>query len=399
MNTLISPNDTWMLLAIMCASVVLAMYLEQTKKWAANISGSIIVLVIALVLVNLRVIPTAASVFDDMVWGYAVPMAIPLLLLKTNIKRIWTETHRLLAIFLIGSVGTICGVLAAYMLLSPFVPSLAQAAAMMTGSYIGGGVNFTALADAFRADSSLTSATTVADNLNMAIYFLVLIAFARNAFLRRHYPHPYSDQAGGDKETTQAASYWKQKPISLRDIAIDLAYTVLVVTISRALGRWCLAMIPQGGWFLSMLRTFFGSQYIWITTISMLFATFCSPQAERMSGAEEIGTYLIYLFFFAIGVPASIGAILRSAPLMLLFCLIIVLVNMLFCLIGGKLIGSSLEEILLASNANIGGPTTAAGMAISQGWTKLITPCMLVGTFGYVIGTYAGVIVGTLLGA
>lgn len=399
MNTLISPNDTWMLLAIMCASVALAMYLEQTKKWAANISGSIIVLVIALVLVNLRVIPTAASVFDDMVWGYAVPMAIPLLLLKTNIKRIWTETHRLLAIFLIGSVGTICGVLAAYMLLSPFVPSLAQAAAMMTGSYIGGGVNFTALADAFHADSSLTSATTVADNLNMAIYFLVLIAFARNAFLWRHYPHPYSDQAGGDKETTQAASYWKQKPISLRDIAIDLAYTVLVVTISRALGRWCLAMIPQGGWFLSMLRTFFGSQYIWITTISMLFATFCSPQAERMSGAEEIGTYLIYLFFFAIGVPASIGAILRSAPLMLLFCLIIVLVNMLFCLIGGKLIGSSLEEILLASNANIGGPTTAAGMAISQGWTKLITPCMLVGTFGYVIGTYAGVIVGTLLGA
>lgn len=399
MNTLISPNDTWMLLAIMCASVALAMYLEQTRKWAANISGSIIVLVIALVLVNLRVIPTAASVFDDMVWGYAVPMAIPLLLLKTNIKRIWTETHRLLAIFLIGSVGTICGVLAAYMLLSPFVPSLAQAAAMMTGSYIGGGVNFTALADAFRADSSLTSATTVADNLNMAIYFLVLIAFARNAFLRRHYPHPYSDQAGGDKETTQAASYWKQKPISLRDIAIDLAYTVLVVTISRALGRWCLAVIPQGGWFLSMLRTFFGSQYIWITTISMLFATFCSPQAERMSGAEEIGTYLIYLFFFAIGVPASIGAILRSAPLMLLFCLIIVLVNMLFCLIGGKLIGSSLEEILLASNANIGGPTTAAGMAISQGWTKLITPCMLVGTFGYVIGTYAGVIVGTLLGA
>ena len=399
MNTLISPNDTWMLLAIMCASVALAMYLEQTKKWAANISGSIIVLVIALVLVNLRVIPTAASVFDDMVWGYAVPMAIPLLLLKTNIKRIWTETHRLLAIFLIGSVGTICGVLAAYMLLSPFVPSLAQAAAMMTGSYIGGGVNFTALADAFHADSSLTSATTVADNLNMAIYFLVLIAFARNAFLRRHYPHPYSGQAGGDKETTQAASYWKQKPISLRDIAIDLAYTVLVVTISRALGRWCLAMIPQGGWFLSMLRTFFGSQYIWITTISMLFATFCSPQAERMSGAEEIGTYLIYLFFFAIVVPASIGAILRSAPLMLLFCLIIVLVNMLFCLIGGKLIGSSLEEILLASNANIGGPTTAAGMAISQGWTKLITPCMLVGTFGYVIGTYAGVIVGTLLGA
>ena len=54
---------------------------------------------------------------------------------------------------------------------------------------------------------------------------------------------------------------------------------------------------------------------------------------------------------------------------------------------------------ILASNANIGGPTTAAGMAISQGWSKLVGPIMLVGTFGYVIGTYLGVMVGTILGA
>jgi hypothetical protein len=52
----------------------------------------------------------------------------------------------------------------------------------------------------------------------------------------------------------------------------------------------------------------------------------------------------------------------------------------------------------LASNANIGGPTTAAGMAISQGWYRLVGPCMLVGTFGYVIGTYLGIIVGSMLG-
>ena len=38
-------------------------------------------------------------------------------------------------------------------------------------------------------------------------------------------------------------------------------------------------------------------------------------------------------------------------------------------------------------------------MAISQGWTRLVGPSMLVGTFGYVIGTYLGIIVGSLLGA
>ena len=52
--------------------------------------------------------------------------------------------------------------------------------------------------------------------------------------------------------------------------------------------------------------------------------------------------------------------------LLLIYALIIVAVNMLFSLIFGKLFHFNLEEIILASNANIGGPTTAAGMAISQ---------------------------------
>ena len=148
-----------------------------------------------------------------------------------------------------------------------------------------------------------------------------------------------------------------------------------------------------------MLNTFFGSQYVWITNFSLIWSTCFEKQASNMRGAQEIGTWLIYLFFFAIGVPASVGMLIRSAPILLLFCMIIVLVNMLFCFLGGKLFKFDLEEIILASNANIGGPTTAAGMAISQGWVKLIGPCMLVGTFGYVIGTWLGILVGSLLGA
>ena len=44
-------------------------------KWASKISGAIITLVIALVLVNIHVIPDSAPVFDDIVWGYAVEMS------------------------------------------------------------------------------------------------------------------------------------------------------------------------------------------------------------------------------------------------------------------------------------------------------------------------------------
>ena len=402
-RTLIKADNDWALMAILFTATALAIWLEQKYKWASKISGAIITLIIAIALVNLHVIPDSAPVFDDIVWGYAVPLAIPLLLLQTNIRKIRNETGRFLLIFLIGAVGTVAGTILATLLLGGAVEGLPGAAAMMTGSYIGGGVNFTAIADAFHVSGTLISATTVADNLNMAIYFLVLLGIAGNAFFRKHYSHPHIDEVAskgkpGDTETL-AKQYWTRKDVSLKDIAVDLAYAAVIVFLSKLIGGYFSGLIPTDNWFLQMLNTFFGSQYVWITNFSVIFATCFSKQAGEMHGAQEIGTWLIYLFFFVIGVPASIGVLVRNAPILLLFCMIIVLINMAFCFLGGKLLKFDLEDIILASNANIGGPTTAAGMAISQGWVKLIGPCMLVGTFGYVIGTWLGILVGSLLGA
>ena len=391
-------------MSVMLISVAVSVYLEQTYAWASRISGAVIALIFALVLVNTNIIPPHAELYDDIVWGYVVPIAIPLLLLQTNIVKIWRETGRLLVIFLIGAAGTICGALIGCAILGSAIDGLPKVAAMMTGSYIGGGVNFTALADAFKVSGTLVSSTIVADNLNMAIYFLILLAIAGNAFFRRVYTHPLIDavekNGESDEGKTLAAQYWGRKDISLRDIAMCVTYAVVVVTVSKFIGATLGTVIsPDANWFTKMCNTFLGSQYVWITLISMIFATFFEKQASSMNGAQEIGTFFIYMFFFVIGVPASIMEILTNAPLLFVFCLIMVVVNMLFCLIGGKMLGFALEDILVASNANIGGPTTAAGMAISQGWNALVGPAMLVGTLGYVIGTYLGIIVGSLLGA
>ena len=404
MDTLIHPENTWVLMSVMMAAVAASIYLEQRYAWASRLSGAVIALLIALALVNTGIIPAHAVLYDDIVWGYVVPLAIPLLLLQTNIRRIWRETGRLLAIFLIGSVGTVAGAVIGCVLLRTSIDGLPQVAAMMTGSYIGGGVNFTALADAFKVSGTLVSSTIVADNLNMALYFLILLGIAGNSFFRRFYPHPLInevEQSGVSEEgKTLAASYWGRKDVSLRDIAMCVTYAVVVVTISKFLGATLSALVPpDGSWLSKMGGTFLGSQYVWITLISMIFASVFEKQTNSMNGAQEIGTFFIYMFFFVIGVPASIMEILTNAPMLFVFCFIMVVVNMLFCLIGGKILNFALEDILVASNANIGGPTTAAGLAISQGWTKLVGPAMLVGTFGYAIGTYIGIIVGSILGA
>jgi uncharacterized membrane protein len=79
--------------------------------------------------------------------------------------------------------------------------------------------------------------------------------------------------------------------------------------------------------------------------------------------------------------------------MLFIFCFIIAVVNLGFTLAAGKLFRLNLEELLLASNATLGGPPSAASMAISCGWSRLVLPALLAGLWGYVIGTPIGVMV------
>ena len=116
-HTLIQADDTWGLLGVMCVSVALAIWLEQKYRWASRISGCIIALILAMVMGNTGIIPTSSVLYDDIVWGVVVPMGIPLLLLECNLKKIWRDAGRMLAVFLIGALGTLFGAFLAFFVL------------------------------------------------------------------------------------------------------------------------------------------------------------------------------------------------------------------------------------------------------------------------------------------
>lgn len=400
MNSFISPDNSWALWSILIGIAALSIYLEQTYKWASRITGAIIGLVIAMLLANFNVIPTAAPTYD-VVWGYVVPLAIPLLLFNANIKKIWRESGRFMIMFLLSSVGTIVGVFVSFALLKNAIPDLYKMAAIMTGSYIGGGVNFAAMAESFGAGESWISALTVADNLLMAVFFFALLAIPSIKFFLSRFTHPYVDEvnaAAVNKEgETLASQYWGRKDISLKDIAFSVALAFAIVWVSTELAAFLASVIPGGNFFMDLLQGLLGNKYLMITTITMSLATFAPGFMGSINGAQEIGTFLIYIFLVVIGVPASLTVILTQAPLLLVFTLIIVIINLVISLIFGKIFKFDLEEILLASNANIGGPTTAVAMAIAKGWNRLIGPTMLAGVMGYIIGNYLGIFMGNLL--
>jgi uncharacterized membrane protein len=399
-QTLIQADDTITLWGILIVWASVSIYLEQRYSWASKISGAIIALVGAVFLSNTGIIPTESPVYDS-VWGVIVPLAIPLLLFHVNIKKIWKESGRLLIVFLLSSVGTVAGTIISFFLLKDYIPYLDKIGAMMSASYIGGGVNFAAMAAKFEAPGELVSAAVVADNLMMAIYFIILMIIPTLAFFRKRYsiPHVLEVESGNNNENgkTLAESFWKRKDISLKDIALSVGTAFFLVIISFKIAGFFDTLIPSGedaSILFNLLNGIVGDKYLVLTTITFTVLLLFPRYFDNINGSQEIGTYLIYIFFVVIGIPASIPLIIKNAPLLLLFVFIIVLINMIVSLVAGKLLKANLEDILLASNANIGGPTTAAALAIAKGWKDLIGPILVVGTIGYIIGNY----VGTLLG-
>ncbi|GEN83780.1 putative membrane protein YjcL [Sporosarcina luteola] len=399
-KTLIQPDDMITLWGIIVVWAAVSIFLEQRFSWASKISGAIIALVGAIVLSNTGVIPTESPVYDA-IWAFIIPLAIPLLLFHVNFKKIWQESGRMLIIFLLSSIGTVAGTIISFFLLKDHIPYLDKIGAMMSASYVGGGVNFAAMAGKFEAPGEMVSATIVADNLMMAIYFVVLMIIPTMAFFRKRFAHPHVLEVeagkGENDGKTLAESFWARKDISLKDMALSVGTAFFLVIVSFKIAAFLDGVIPSGedvSFFMNLLNGLFGDKYLVLTTITFLALALFPRYFEGINGSQEIGTLLIYLFFVVIGVPASIPLIIQNAPLLLIFVAIIVIVNMIISLVAGKLFKYNLEEILLVSNANIGGPTTAAAMAIAKGWKNLIGPILVVGTIGYIIGNYIGTTLG-----
>ena len=87
-----------------------------------------------------------------------------------------------------------------------------------------------------------------------------------------------------------------------------------------------------------------------------------------------------------IGASGNIGNVITTEPSIILFIVVQLVVHL--AILGfGKVFGFELKQLLLASNANVGGPTTACGMATTKGWSSLVVPSLLVGIFGILIGS------------
>ena len=371
MDTLVSAENHWALWAILLAAGAFGLWAERTR-WGAKLSGAVIAIGVAFVLSNLRVIPSSAPAYD-VVWTFLVPLAIPLLLFTADLKRILREAGPTLLAFAAGAVGTVAGTWLAFQLL-PLGEEGWKLAGIFCATYVGGSLNYMATAEALGLRSGdLLAAGVAADNLAMALYFLVLFALPSMPWLRRRFARRVPEETGESprKETGPR--------IDTRSMATALAIAATMCAVGYGLAG-ALGIGSAG--------------ILFVTALTVALATVFPTRLGSVAGAHEVGVLLMQVFFAVIGASASIGLVIRHGSMLFVFAIAILTVHLLVILVAGRLLRLDLAEIVIASNANMGGPTSAAAMAVARRWETLVIPAVLCGTLGYASATFIGVAVG-----
>lgn len=395
--SLIPATDTWTLLALVVGGTAVSIALERRYRWAAALSAPVIALLIAMVLSNTTIMPAEAPAYD-LVGDWLVPIALPLLLLRANLVLIARKTGKLLIAFNLAAIGTILGAVIAYLLLKDKIPEPEKAAGIMTASYIGGMVNFVAVATSTNAAGSMTSSLIVADNIIMAGLFLALFWMIGTAAFRKFFRVQYPLNASETNDGTDAPDTPAPRPVlDILDLAISLGVALGIAAAAMTLQRWLISVLQPGE--TDMWKKLATNKFMLLTGVSLTAATLFPKWLSNLKSAEPVGSFLLYLYLFCVGLPADVRAMFLPGDAgavmyhLFLFCFIMAASNLIFVTVTGKLFGLSLEDIVLASNASVGGPPTAAAMAISKGWSRLVLPALLAGLYGYAVGTPLGLLV------
>ena len=386
--SLITPENHLVLFAVIVGTAALGIWSEH-KKWFGKVSGILITMIVMSVLSMSGVVPVASNPklkveVYDLIFSYFIPLSIPLMLMGSNVMRIIREGGKLLVAFLIGALGVVLGSFIAYYFIDLGTDS-GNTAGVIAATLIGGSMNFIATGEILNFSTHpLFSATIAVDNFAANAYILMLFAIPSIKFLAGFFVKPKSENLEAAEKDQNEIPY----PITIERIALSMLIAALVAGVGSLIS-------PAIQYLFSSKMSM---NILIITIISVLIANIFPGKLKKLEDtAFAIGLWMMYIFLAAIGASTNLNDILHVGPAVLGFYLIIMFFHLIFMVSLAKIFKLDVYEVIIASAANIMGPSVAAPMAASLGQKKLITPGILVGILGYVIGTFIGVSIAMVL--
>ena len=407
MNTALVTNDAVVLglLATILGGVFYANNHPAFKKFFTYVPALLICYFLPSLLNTFGIVDGDASRVYHVASRYLLPACLVLLLLNLDLKAILNLGPKAGIMFLTGTVGIVIGGPIALLVMSAIFPdmigvdgpnSVWRGMTTVAGSWIGGGANQAAMKEIYEVGGDIFSSMVTVDIVVANLWMAVLLIMAGRA-------KQIDAAAGADTSTIDALRIKAEKYNSENDkmptvadlmfiVAVGFAATAIGHVIADNLTPYMVNNFPQ------LDKYSLHSKFFWLVitcTIIGLILSFTRARKLESVGASKIGTVYLYILIASIGLHMDVSKIIES-PKFFVLGGIWMLVHASLMLGMAKLIKAPLFFMAVGSQANVGGAASAP--VVASAFHPALAPVgVLLAVFGYLLGTFAAVLCGTIL--
>lgn len=327
------------------------------------------------------------SKLQSTLMSVTVPLAIPLMLFNCDF-RLWTKALPKTIWSLVGGISAVLiAVISGYFIFrTPEIPEFNKVAAMMTGIYTGGTMNFNALGASLGVDKTLMAIVLAFEMVLTTPYIFFIIGGGYKVF-RKILPYNDVTRRGRTDEEVASKDVENYEGMFAKEnvggMFAGLGLSVLFLAIGAGLALLITGTLNE----LVVILT--------ITTLSIIASFF--KKVRELPKTFELGMFFILIFSVIVaslfdihsvnGGSMMIGmfvawVMVSTAGLHLLFCRIAHVSGDLFCV----------SQIALLCSPPFVPPVVGAMQN-----KKVLISGIVIGLVGYAIGTYLGVLIAFVL--
>ena len=317
----------------------------------------------------------------------AVPLAIPLMLFNCDFK-LWTKALPKTIWSLVGGiVAVLVAVISGYFIFrNPDIPDFNNVAAMMTGIYTGGTMNFNALGASLGVDKTQMAIVLAFEMVLTTPYIFFIIGGGYKVF-RKILPYQDITRKGRRDEEVETKDVENYRGMftkkNIGGMLAGLGLSVLFLAIGAGLALLLTGKLNE----LVVILT--------ITTLSIIASFF--KKVRELPKTFELGMFFILIFSVIVASLFDIHSVNGGSLSIGLFVAWVMIVAAVLHLILCRIMHVSGDLFCVSQIALLCSPPFVPPVVGAMQNKKVLISGIVIGLVGYAIGTYLGVAISLLL--